>query len=114
MSTGNNKNNAGATKAVGLRFDLGRLVVELDDHREVSIPLNRYPTLAGARPAQRAEWQSIGPGKGFHWPALDLDLSVAGIVSGLPEVVPAPPRRSAARPRRLTDKAHATSSDSSS
>jgi hypothetical protein len=73
----------------------------LDDEREVSVPLKRYPTLLKARRAQRADWQLIGPGKGFHWKSLDLDLSVRGIVSGLPEVIPAPPPRSkqTARPR---------------
>jgi hypothetical protein len=76
--------------AVGLRFEKGRLIVEFDDQREVSIPLARYPTLAKARPAQRADWQLIGLGKGFYWKSLDLDLSVRGILSGLPEVIPAP------------------------
>jgi Protein of unknown function (DUF2442) len=83
--------------AVGLRFEKGRLIVELDDQREVSIPLSRFPTLAKARPAQRADWELIGPGKAFYWKALDLDLSVRGLVGGLPEVIPAPPLRRAKR-----------------
>jgi hypothetical protein len=95
MSTGNGSKDAEAT-AVGLRFEKNRLVVELSDQREVSVPLSRYPTLVRARPAQRAAWRMIGLGKGFHWEALDLDLSVRGLVSGLPEVIPRPP----ARPRR--------------
>lgn len=78
-------------QAVALRFSRGRLVVALDDEREVSLPLRRYPTLLNATSKQRAEWQLIGRGQGFHWPALDLDLSVRGLISGLPEVVPAPP-----------------------
>src|SRR2546423_12820735 len=76
--------------AVGLRFAKGRLVVELSDEREVSVPLDRYPTLRNASGRQRASWQLIGPGLGFHWPGMDLDLSVRGLVSGLPEVIPAP------------------------
>src|SRR3954466_15697522 len=105
MPTGRTKPvnpNAGAggvaeTSAVGLRFEKGRVVVELDDGREVSVPLSRYPTLQRARRAERSAWRLIGRGVGFHWPALDLDLSVRGFVSGLPEVVPSPPRRPAAR-----------------
>jgi Protein of unknown function (DUF2442) len=62
--------------AIGLRFAKGRLIVELDDEREVSVPLKRYPTLHKARPAQRANWKMIGPGKAFYWKSLDLDLSV--------------------------------------
>ena len=93
MSTGNGNKGGGAAevKAVGLRFERGRLVLELSDQREVSVPLSRYPTLQRARPAQRNDWVLIGPGKAFHWESLDLDLSVQGLVSGLPEVVPKPP-----------------------
>ena len=76
-------------RATGLRFARGRLIVELADEREVSIPLTHYPTLHNARPAQRNNWKKLG--EGFHWPSLDLDLSVRGLVSGLPEVIPAPP-----------------------
>jgi hypothetical protein len=91
MPTGNG-NNGHKTLATGLRFEKGRLVVEFSDQREVSVPLNLYPTLRHARRAQRADWRLIGPGRAFHWPSLDLDLSVAGIINGLPEIVPMPPR----------------------
>jgi hypothetical protein len=94
MSTGNGKAGKPVeATAVGLRFERGRLVVELDDQREVSVPLSRYPTLLRARPAQRAAWRIIGAGVGFYWKDLDLDLSVRGLVSGLPEVIPPPPLR---------------------
>ena len=93
MSTGNgNKRKVNREpKALALRFNGDRLVVALDDEREVSVPLRRYPTLRNATAKQRAAWQLIGPAKGFYWPALDLDLSVRGLISGLPEVIPAPP-----------------------
>lgn len=100
MRTGNGNKAAAEPRAVGLRFAKGRLIVQLEDEREVSVPLNRYPTLERARPGQRNAWRLIGRGVGFHWEALDLDLSVEGIVSGLPEYIPRPPtlkrRRSAA------------------
>ena len=85
-------NNAREPKAVQLRFEKQRLVVVFNDEREVSVPLHRYPTLAGATANQRNDWELIGRGAAIHWPSLDLDLSVRGIVSGLPEVVPAPPK----------------------
>jgi hypothetical protein len=90
MRTGKTDKDNGPL-ATGIRFEKGRVIVELNDEREVSVPLKRYPTLKKARPAQRAAWKLIGPGKGFYWKSLDLDLSVRGIVSGLPEVIPAPP-----------------------
>ena len=104
MRTGSG-NNRNESRGVGLRIEKGRLVVELEDQREVSVPLNRYPTLQRARPAQRANWRLIGRGLGFHWSDLDLDLSVRGLVSGLPEVIPSPPpikrrRRATVRPAR--------------
>jgi hypothetical protein len=86
-----NANAPPMANATGLRFEKGRLIVELDDQREVSIPLSRYPTLRKARSAQRANWRLIGRGLGFHWEDLDLDLSARGLGSGLPEVIPRPP-----------------------
>ena len=38
----------------GLRFQGGRLIVLLEDGREVSVPLDRYPTLLKASPRERA------------------------------------------------------------
>ena len=102
MRTGNG-NNPAAPNAVGVRFERGRLIVILDDEREVSVPLSRYPTLQRARAAQRNDWRLIGRGLGFHWESLDLDLSVRGLVSGLPEVIPPPP--SLQRRARATTKA---------
>jgi hypothetical protein len=79
-------------RAKGLRFDGNRLVVVFRDGREVHIPLRLYPSLLKATSAQRAHWIMIGPGKGFHWPDLDLDLSVDALVLGLRESVPTPSR----------------------
>ena len=100
MPTGNG-NKEREAKATGLRFHKDRLIVKLNDGREVSIPLKRYPTLQKAKPAERARWTLIGPGLGFQWKGLDLDLSVRGLVSGLPEVIPAPPRLKSKRSRSV-------------
>jgi hypothetical protein len=59
-----------------------RLVVELTDGREISLPLSWYPRLAHGRPEERAHWELIGQGDGIHWPDLDEDLSIAGILAG--------------------------------
>lgn len=97
MPTGNGSSNSNVAGnalrgvATGLRFDADRLIVQLDDGREVSVPLSRYPSLLDAAPAKRAAWELIGPGKGFHWEELDLDLSVEGLLQGIPEGIPRPP-----------------------
>jgi hypothetical protein len=40
--------------------------------------------LLHASPAQRSNWQLLGDGEGIHWPDVDEDLSVAGILRGTP------------------------------
>ena len=77
--------------ATGLRFSNGRVIIILDDGREVSLPLSKYPTLLKAKPAQRRNWEMIGPGDGFDWPDLNLQLAVDAMVLGIPEGIPKPP-----------------------
>src|SRR5471030_1467227 len=60
------------------------LTVELRDGRSVSVPLEWYPRLAEGRPSERRHWELIGPGIGIHWPDLDEDISVEGLLLGLP------------------------------
>lgn len=58
------------------------LTVRLVDGRRVSVPLVWYPRLLHATPEQRNDWELIGEGEGIHWPRVDEDLSVAGILRG--------------------------------
>src|SRR6266545_7523379 len=60
------------------------LIVELRDGRVVSVPLAWYPRLAEGSPSERRRWELLGPGIGIHWPALDEDISVEGLLQGLP------------------------------
>ena len=60
------------------------LIVELRDGRVVSVPIGWYPRLAEASATERRRWELIGPGVGIHWPALDEDISVDGLLRGLP------------------------------
>lgn len=90
-------------RGIGLRFEREKLIIIFSDGREMAVPLSFYPSLMQADDVQRKNWQMIGPGKGFHWKDLDLDLSVDGLVQGLREAIPRPPvRRKIARaPHRL-------------
>lgn len=63
-----------------LRIDDTMLHVALADGREVSIPLAWYPKLATATEEQRNHWRWIGGGVGIHWPELDEDLSIRGML----------------------------------
>lgn len=58
------------------------LTVHLVDGRRVSAPLVWYPRLLRASADQRHDWELIGEGEGIHWPQIDEDLSVAGILRG--------------------------------
>lgn len=60
------------------------LVVELEDGRTITVPLAWYPRLQHGTVEQRNNWRLIGRGDGIHWPDLDEDISVAGLVSGRP------------------------------
>ena len=57
---------------------------ELSDGRTVSAPLAWYPRLAHATAAERAHWRLVGRGAGVHWPDLDEDISVDGVLAGRP------------------------------
>jgi len=60
------------------------LTVELSDGRVISAPLAWYPRLAHGTVAERNNWRLIGAGHGIHWPDLDEDLSVEGLLAGRP------------------------------
>jgi hypothetical protein len=60
------------------------LVVDLVDGRAISVPLAWYPRLAYGSAAERAHWRFIGEGEGIHWPDLDGDISIDGLLGGRP------------------------------
>ena len=62
------------------------LTVLLVDGRTISAPLEWYPRLHRATPAQRANWQLIGEGHGIHWPDVDEDISTIMLIEGLPSL----------------------------
>ena len=70
-----------SARATGVRFTDDLLYVQLEDGREIGVPLVWFPRLSAATPEQRANWQLLGRGVGLHWPDIDEDLSVAGLLS---------------------------------
>ncbi len=67
--------------ALGVSFPQdASLLVRLADGREISVPLLWFPRLADATREQRADYQLLGGGIGIHWPQLDEDLSMAGLL----------------------------------
>lgn len=58
------------------------LSVDLEDGRSISIPIGWYPRLSHGTPEERANVRISGAGYGLHWPALDEDIGIEGIVLG--------------------------------
>ena len=70
--------------ALSVTVDEDSLAVDLSDGRTVVVPLAWYPRLLHGSPKERKNWRLIAGGEGMHWPDLDEDLSVEGIVLGRP------------------------------
>ncbi len=68
--------------AIGVTISGDVFRVSLDDGRELSVPLAWFPRLLKATPEQLRHWELVGLGQGIHWPDLDEDISVAGILAG--------------------------------
>ncbi len=65
--------------------DDDNISVELSDGRRLAVPLAFYPRLLHATPGQRARYELSGGGRGIHWEEIDEDLSIAGLLAGIPD-----------------------------
>lgn len=68
--------------ARNVRVAADAFTVELSDGRALSVPYAWYPRLQHGRPEDRENWELIGDGDGIHWPELDEDISVEGLLAG--------------------------------
>lgn len=57
---------------------------QLFDGRTISVPLAWSWRLSEATPEQRSRFEIIGSGSGIHWPDIDEDISVEGMLHGIP------------------------------
>ena len=73
-------------RALDVRCTEDELVLKLTDGRGLSVPLAWFPRLARASAAQRESFELLGDGEGIHWPEIDEDISVAGLLAGNPSV----------------------------
>jgi hypothetical protein len=56
----------------------------LNDGRSIAVPLGWFPRLEHASPHERKNWRLIGNGEGIHWEDIDEDISVEGLLAGIP------------------------------
>jgi hypothetical protein len=65
-----------------------QIVASLTDGRTISVPVAWSWRLSDATPEQRSNFRLIGGGEGVHWPDVDEDISVWGMLYGIPAHVP--------------------------
>lgn len=75
-------NDWSTIKALDVSVTDDTLTVDLSDGRTLLVPLVWYPRLWHGTPEERANWRLIGDGEGIHWPDLDEDISIEGLVLG--------------------------------
>lgn len=71
-------------RIVGVAVAEHTLRVDLADGRTITVPLAWYPRLLNATSEQRSSWTIASGGYGVHWPEIDEDLSVEGLLRGAP------------------------------
>ncbi|MDX9930582.1 MAG: DUF2442 domain-containing protein [Bacteroidales bacterium] len=61
-------------------FTKDMLYVQLQDGREIGVPLLWFPRLRKANEEQLKDWRLIGNGVGIHWESIDEDISVSALL----------------------------------
>ncbi|MDI1365484.1 MAG: DUF2442 domain-containing protein, partial [bacterium] len=76
---------ASEPRAASARYDrpTGRVVVELSNGAAFAFPARLVSDLETATTEQLAQVSILGIGHGLHWDALDVDLTVPGLLAGL-------------------------------
>jgi len=74
--------DVGNIRPVSVAFTADELVVTLADGRRIATPLASYPRLWSANSAARERFELMP--MGVHWPELDEDLGIAGMLRGRP------------------------------
>jgi hypothetical protein len=72
--------DVGDLRPRSVEFTTTELVVTLADGRRIATPLDWYPRLKAASAKQRANFE-LRP-IGIHWPEIDEDLGIAGMLKG--------------------------------
>jgi hypothetical protein len=72
----------GDIRPVSVAFTDDELVVTLADGRRIATPLAWYPRLRDAGLTARGQFELMP--MGIHWPDLDEDLGIAGMLRGRP------------------------------
>ncbi|WP_396169578.1 DUF2442 domain-containing protein [Flavobacterium sp.] len=66
--------------AINIAFENSKIILFLEDGRELAIPLEWFPRLRKATQEQLNKWRLIGKGEGIHWEEIDEDISVENLL----------------------------------
>lgn len=66
--------------ASGVTFGEHEMIIALVDGRRLAVPLAWFPRLAKAARSELENYELLGDGEGIHWPDLDEDVSVEGLL----------------------------------
>ena len=69
-------------RAVNVAVADGRLVVDLEDRRTISVPTEWYPRLFESTPDELVSCELLLDGEVIHWPDIDEHISVEGLLAG--------------------------------
>ncbi len=87
MSTAARPGSDPRVRAVEVTADL--ITAHLTDGRSISVPLAWSWRLSDATSEQRRNYEILGDGRGIHWPDVDEDISLRGMLEGVPAQRPA-------------------------
>lgn len=73
-------------RAMSIACSDDELRVSLTDGRTLTVPIAWFPRLAHASTSERDDYEILGDGEGVHWPKVDEDISVAGLLAGQPSI----------------------------
>jgi hypothetical protein len=71
-------------RLISIEVNENEITAFLADGRKISVPLAWSWRLSDATPEQRQNYEIIGNGEGVHWPDIDEDISIEGMLFGIP------------------------------
>ena len=66
--------------AIDIVFSDSKMIVFLEDGRELSVPLEWFPRFRKATKEQLNKWRLIGNGEGVHWEEIDEDIAIENLL----------------------------------
>ena len=76
----------GSAVARSVEFSDDMMHVALADGRIISVPLVWFSSLSNATRSQLENYEISPAGMGIHWPDIDEDLSIAGLMAGADQI----------------------------